>query len=124
MRIATGPDLVRQQHSIQPAVNDTVTWPERYAPAVMNEIRQRVLGFNIDRLRLRGGVTETLHDKIGREAKTGELFQLIARHRTRGVLRSNGPHAGFTIGPWANTVTLTQSTGTAYNFLCKRKSCI
>ena len=59
--IAAGAYGVRQQHTIEPAVDDAVAGSQRDAPAGHDEIGQRVLSINVDRLGVGRSVAEGLH---------------------------------------------------------------
>src|SRR5690606_9867475 len=86
VRVTTGTHGVRQQHAVQPAVDDTVTRTQGNATAGHNKVGQGMLGFNIHWLGVGSGVTERLHGQVGGEAKAGQVFQFVASHRTSGVL--------------------------------------
>ena len=98
MRVAAGADRVRQQHPIQPAMNDAVAGPQRHAAATGNEIGQIVVSLHIHRLGISGGVAERLHHQIGGETEAGEIFQLVAGHRASGVLRTDRSHLRLAVG--------------------------
>ncbi len=78
-----------------------------------------MLGFDIDGLGISGGVTERLHDQVGRKPEAGQILQLIAGHRPGCVLRANGGHHGFAIG--ARSYAL-DTTGPAHHFLTEGKA--
>ena len=64
-----------------------------------------VVGLDVHRLRIGGGVAERLHDQVGGETEAGqELLQLVAGHRAGGVLRAHRGHLRLAIGarrtPW------------------------
>ena len=86
VRIAAGADGVGQQHPVQPGVDDAVARPQRHAGAAGDEVGQGVVGLHVHRLGIGGGVAERLHDQIGGEAQAGQILQLVAGHRTGGVL--------------------------------------
>ena len=114
MRVAAGADGVRQQHAVQPAVNNAVARTQRYTATVHDEVRQGVVGFHVNRLRVGGGVTERLHHQIGREAEAGEVFQFVAGHRAGGVLGADGGHLRFAVHARAHAF---QAAGLADHFL-------
>src|SRR5690606_1081692 len=64
VRVTTGTDGVRQQHAVQPAVDDTVAWTQRHATTGADEIRQGVVSGYVDRLRVGRGVAERLHHQV------------------------------------------------------------
>ena len=63
--ITTGAHRVRQQHTVQPAVDNTVTRAQGYAAAIHNKVGQAVLHFHIHRFGVGRCVAEGLHGKIG-----------------------------------------------------------
>src|SRR5690606_25075056 len=73
--VAAGAHGVGQQHAVQPAVDDAVTGTQGNAATGHNEVGQGVLGVDIHRFGVSGGVTEGLHGQVGREAETGQVFQ-------------------------------------------------
>ena len=102
MRIAAGADLVGQQHTVEPAVDDAVAWAQRDAATRLDEVRQRMLGVYVDRLRIGRGVTEGLHHQVGGKAEAGQFLEFVAGHRTGGVLATDCAHARLTIGARAD----------------------
>ncbi|KPY53304.1 Multidrug resistance protein AcrA/AcrE family [Pseudomonas syringae pv. solidagae] len=102
VRVATGADGVRQQHAVQPAVDDAVARTQGNAAAGHDEVRQRVVRLDVDRLRIGRGVAERLHDQIGREAQARQVFQFVAGHRASGVLGTDGGHLRFAVGARTN----------------------
>ena len=104
MRITTGTHGVRQQHAIQPAVNNAVAGTQRNATAIHDEIRQAVLGVNIHRFRISGSMAKRLHHQICGKAEAGKIFQLVSSHRPRGVLRAHRGHLRLAVGTWTNAV--------------------
>ena len=69
---------------------------------------------DIDWLWISRCVTEGLHHQISREPETGEIFQFITGHRTRGVLRPHCCHQGLAVLTGADTV---DTTGLANHLL-------
>src|SRR5471030_3183567 len=102
MGVATGADGVRQQHAVQPAVDDAVAWTQRYTATGHDEVRQGVVGGHVDRLRVSRGVAERLHHQIGREAQARQVFQFVTGHKIGGVLGTHGGHLRLAIGAWTN----------------------
>ncbi len=98
MRVATGTDGIRQDHAVEPGVDHPITGAQRDAAAGGDEFRQLVLQRDVDRPRVRGGVTERLHDEIGGKAQAGQLLQLVAGHRAGGVLAADGGHLRLAVG--------------------------
>ncbi len=56
--VTTGTHGVRQQHAVQPGVDDTVARTQGNTATGTDEVRHGVLHFNVNRLRISGGVTE------------------------------------------------------------------
>ena len=46
--VTTGTDGIRQQHAVQPAVDDAVAWAQGHATTGADEIRQGVVGVDVD----------------------------------------------------------------------------
>jgi hypothetical protein len=65
---------IRQEHAVEPAMDDAIARSQRDAAAVLNEIGQRVLGFDIHGLRIWRSVTEALHHQICRKTEAREFF--------------------------------------------------
>lgn len=74
MRVAAGADGVGQQHAIEPAVDHAIARTQRDAAAGGDELRQGVVGLDVDRLRVGRGVAERLHHQVGREARQARSF--------------------------------------------------
>src|SRR5690606_11515724 len=88
--VTAGTDGVRQQHAVQPAVDDAVARTQGHAATVHDEVGQGVVGLDVDGLRIGGGVAEGLHHQVGGEAQAGQVLQLVAGHRAGGVLGTDG----------------------------------
>lgn len=84
-----------------------------------DEIGQSVLRLDIDWLGVCRGMTERLHGQICGESEAGEILQLIPRHGSCGVLRSNSRHTWFAISAGANTF---DSARASHHFLCQREA--
>ncbi|RJR93348.1 hypothetical protein CTB90_04277 [Dickeya solani] len=119
VRIAAGADGIRQQHAVQPGVDHAVARTQRHPAAVHDEIRQGVVGVDVHRLRIGGGVAEGLHHQIGGEAQTGQVFQFVTGHRTGGVLRPDRRHLRLAVGAGANAG---DAAGTADHLLRQREA--
>ncbi len=104
MGVAAGAYSVGQQHAIEPAVNNAVTRPQRYATPVHNEVWEVVLSIDVYRFWISRGVTERLHDQIGRKPEAGQVFQFVPSHRPGGVLRTHSGHLGFAVGARTHAV--------------------
>src|SRR5690606_21392784 len=117
VRVTTGTHGIRQQHAVQPGVDDTVARAQRHTATGADKVGQGVLHFDVNRLRIRSGVTERLHHQIGREAQTGQVFQFVTGHRPRGVLRTHGGHFRFAVRARTNTFAFRQATGLTHHFL-------
>src|SRR5690606_38010259 len=117
VRVTTGTHGIRQQHTVQPGVDDAVARAQRHTATGADEVGQSVLHLNVNRLRIRRGVTERLHHQIRREAQTGQVFQLITGHRTGGVLRTNGGHFRFAVRARTNPFVFRQATGLTHHYL-------
>mmetsp|Transcript_65018 Transcript_65018/g.141708 ORF Transcript_65018/g.141708 Transcript_65018/m.141708 type:complete len:233 (-) Transcript_65018:685-1383(-) len=72
-------------------MDDAVTGTQRHATSVHDEVGEGVVCLHVDGLGVRRGVAEGLHHKIGREAKAGQVLELVTGHRAGGVL---GTHSG------------------------------
>ena len=101
--VATGADGVRQQHAVQPAVDDAVARTQGNAATGHDEVRQGVVGGHVDRLGIRRGVAERLHHQIRREAQARQVFQFVTGHWTGGVLRTHGGHFRLAVSTRTNT---------------------
>ncbi len=86
MGVAAGAAGVRQGHAVEPAVDDAVAGLEGHAAALGDELRQGVVGNNINRLRVRRGMAEGLHDKRSGELQARKILELVAGHGSGGVL--------------------------------------
>src|SRR5690606_22043735 len=117
VRVAPGTDGVGQQHAVKPAVNNAVARAQRYTATGADEVGQFVVGADIDRLGVGGGVAERLHNEICREAQACQVFKLVAGHGARGVLATHGGHARFAIGAGANAFAFGQTAGATHHFL-------
>ncbi|MND89431.1 hypothetical protein D3C80_814890 [compost metagenome] len=102
--VTTGTHGIRQQHAVQPGVDDTVTRAQAHTAAVHDEVRQGVVGLHVDGLGIGRGVAEGLHGQIGGEAEAGQIFQLVAGHGASGVLGADRGHARLAVGAGANAL--------------------
>ncbi len=102
--VTTGTHGIRQQHAVQPRVDDAVTRTQGHTAAVHDEVRQGVVGLHVDGLGISRGVAEGLHGQVGGEAEAGQVFQLVAGHRARGVLGADRGHLGFAVGARADAL--------------------
>ena len=84
--IATGTHGVRQQHAVEPRVDDAVAWLQTDTTTVADEVRQLVVHLHVHGLGISSGVAERLHHQVSAKAQACEVFQLVARHRAGGVL--------------------------------------
>ncbi|VTN14076.1 Uncharacterised protein [Raoultella terrigena] len=117
MGVTAGTDGVRQQHTVQPRVDNAIARTQRDAAAVHNEVRQSMVRGHVDRLRIGRGMAEGLHHQVRREAQARQVFQLVTGHRTGGILGANGGHLRLTVGARTNTG---YATGAANHFLRQR----
>ncbi len=124
VRITAGTDSVRQQHAVQPAVDDAVARTQGNAAAGHDEVRQGVMRGDVDRLRISGCVAERLHDQISREAQASQVFQLVAGHWASGVLGANGGHLRFAIGARTDAFAFRQTAGATDHLLCQGKALV
>ena len=104
VRVTASTHGIRQQHAVQPAVDDAVAGAQRDATTVHDEVRQGVVSVHIYWLRICRRVAEGLHDQIGLETKTSKIFQLVAGHRASGVLGAYGGHLRFAVHAGTNAV--------------------
>ena len=112
--VAAGADGVGQKHPVQPAVDDAVTGPKGHATALGEEVGQFVLGLQIHRLRIGGGVAEALHHQVGGEAQAGQFLHFVPRHRAGGVLGADGGHQRFAAGAGSDAC---KTAGLAHHLL-------
>ena len=117
--VAAGADGIRQQHAVQPAVDDAVARTQGDAAAVHDEVRQRMVRGYVHRLRISSGVAEGLHYQVRGEAQAGQVLQLVAGHRAGGVLRAHGGHFRLTVGARTNTF---YAAGAADHLLRQREA--
>ncbi len=103
-------------------MDNAVTWAQGNATAVHDEVRQGVVGVDVDRLRVGSGVAERLHDQVGREAQASQVFQFVAGHRASGVLRTDGGHLRLAVGAWTDAFAFRQTAGATNHFLRKGKA--
>ena len=59
-RVTASADGVRQEHAVEPRVNDAIARAERDAAAVADEVRQRRMRYNVHRLGVSRSVAEGL----------------------------------------------------------------
>ncbi len=102
--VTTGTHGIRQQHAVQPGVDDAVTRTQAHTAAVHDEVRQGVVGLHVDGLGISRGVAEGLHGQIGGEAEAGQIFELVAGHRARGILGADRGHLGLAVSARANAL--------------------
>ncbi|MNE30997.1 hypothetical protein D3C80_1245410 [compost metagenome] len=121
MGVTAGTDSIRQQHAVQPRVDNTIARTQRDAATVHDEVRQRVVRGHINRFWIRSRMTERLHNQIGREAEARQIFQFITSHRAGGVLRTHRRHLRFAVSTWTNA---RHATGAANHFLRQRIAAI
>ena len=95
-------------------MNNTITWAQSHTAAVLDEVGQFMVHFHVHGLGVSRCVAEGLHHQISREAQTGQVFQFVAGHGTRGVLGTHSGHLGFAVSTWANTF---HATCLAHHFL-------
>ena len=99
--VPTGADGVRQQHAVEPAVDNPVSGTQGHAAPGHDEVGEGVLGIDVHRLGIGRGVAERLHGQVCRESQAGEVLQFVPGHGTGGVLGADGGHPGFAIGAGA-----------------------
>ena len=121
MRVTAGTHGVRQQHAVQPGVDNAVARTQGDTATVHNEVRQRVVRSDVNRLRICRSVAEGLHHQVRREAQARKVFQFITGHWTGGVLRAHGGH--FRLAVRARTDT-SDAAGATDHFLCQREAAI
>ena len=116
MGVAACAHRVRQQHPVQPGMDNAVARTQGYAAPGHDEVGEAVLGVDIHRLGVGRRVAERLHGQIGGEAEAGQVFQLVTGHGAGGVLAAHGGHFRFAVGAGTNAV---DTTGAAYHLLCQ-----
>ena len=112
---------IRQQHAIQPAVDDAVTWAQGNTAACTHEFRQFVMHLDIHRLRVGGRMTKRLHDQVCTETQTSQILQFVAGHGAGRVLRADAGHPRLTISARTHTLAFWQAAGTTDHFLSQRE---
>src|SRR5690606_17112555 len=115
--IAASADGVGQQHAVQPAVDDTVTGTQGNTAAVLDEVRQGVVGGDVDRLRIGRGVAEGLHHQVSGEAEASQVLQLVTSHRASGVLGTDGGHLRFAVSARTYALAFRQAAGATDHLL-------
>ncbi len=95
MGIPPRTDSVRQDETVEPVMNDTVTGPECNAPPFRDESGKSPVHRHVSRFRVGRRVAEGLHEQRSLEAETGQLLQLVGSHRSGGVLGTDRGHAWF-----------------------------
>ena len=121
MGVTTRTHGIWQQHTVQPGVDYAVTRTQRHTATVHNEVRQRVVCVNVNRLRISRSVTERLHHQVSREAQARQVFQFITSHWAGGVLRTDRSHFRLTVSARTNAFN---ATGTPHHFLRQREAAI
>ena len=117
MAIATGAHGVWQQHAVEPRVDDAVAWLQTDTTAIADELWQLVVHLHVHGFGISSGVAERLHHQISTKAQTCKVFQLVARHRTCGVLRTHRCHAWLAIGTWQYALAFWQTASATDHFL-------
>mmetsp|Transcript_33767 Transcript_33767/g.110422 ORF Transcript_33767/g.110422 Transcript_33767/m.110422 type:complete len:336 (-) Transcript_33767:807-1814(-) len=95
--VAASADGVRDQHPVQPRVDDAITRAKGHAATLADEIRERVVRDHVHGLGVGGGVAEGLHDQVRAEAQASKILQLVAGHGAGGVLAADGGHLGLKV---------------------------
>jgi hypothetical protein len=70
-------------------MNNAVARTQGNAAAGADEVRQVVVGLDIDRLGVSRSVAERLHDQVGREAQAGQVLEFVTCHGTGGILAAH-----------------------------------
>ena len=117
--IAAGSYRIRQQHAVQPAVDDAVTRAQGNTTARTHEFGQFVMHLHIHRLRVSSSMAKRLHDQIRAETQTSQVLQFVAGHGAGCVLRANAGHPGLTISARTHAPPFWQAAGTTDHFLCQ-----
>ncbi|CAJ1827590.1 hypothetical protein LMCDFJHI_02070 [Aeromonas salmonicida] len=112
--VTTGTYGIRQQHAVQPGVDDAITRTQAHTTAIHDEVRQSVVSLHVDGLGIGGCVAEGLHGQIGGEAEASQILKLIAGHGARGVLGADRGHSGLAVGARTNAL---HATRLAHHFL-------
>ncbi len=103
MGVTAGTDGIWQQHTVQPGVDHAIARTQGNTATVHDEVWQRVVRGDINRLRIGRGVAEGLHHQVRREAQARQVFQFVTGHWTGGVLRANGGHLRLAVGTRTDT---------------------
>ena len=100
-------------------MNDAIAGPQGDAAAGLHEVRQGVLGVDVHRFRIGGGVTKGLHYQVGRKTQAGEVFQLVPGHGSGSVLATYSSHPRLAVATGSDTL---DTAGLAHHLLCQGKS--
>ncbi len=103
MGVTAGTDGIWQQHTVQPGVDHAIARTQGDTATVHDEVWQRVVRGDINRLRIGRGVAEGLHHQVRGEAQARQVFQFVTGHWTGGVLRANGGHLRLAVGTRTDT---------------------
>ena len=95
-------------------MNNTVTRPQGNAAAGLDKIRQGMLGVDVHRFGIGGGVAERLHDEIGSESQTCQVLEFVTGHRASCVLAAYSSHLGLTVASGSYPI---DTTGASHHFL-------
>jgi len=120
MRVAAGADGIGQQQAVEPGMDDAVAGAQRDAAAGADEAGQFAMHAHVDQLRIGRGVAEGLHHHVGREAEARQILQFVAGHRAGGVLRADGRHPRFAVGPRQDALAFRKTAGATNHFLRQR----
>ena len=89
-------------------------------PRVRMKSGRVVVGGDVDWLRISRGVAERLHDQVSGEAQASQVFQLVAGHRTSGVLGADGGHLRFAVGARTHAFAFWQANSALPTIFCAR----
>mmetsp|Transcript_38436 Transcript_38436/g.78664 ORF Transcript_38436/g.78664 Transcript_38436/m.78664 type:complete len:628 (+) Transcript_38436:189-2072(+) len=119
VRVSACSDLIGEQHSVEPGVDDAIARAQGNTAAVRDELWQGAVRDHIHGLWVGGGVAERLHHEVSLESQAGQVLQLVASHGSSGVLGAHSSHAGLAVGSRHNAVN---ATGLAHHLLSQREA--
>ena len=117
--VTAGAHGIRQQHAVQPGMDDAVARAQGNTAAGTDEVRHGMLHFHVNRLRIGSGVTERLHHQVSLEAQTCQVFQFVAGHRAGSILGTDSCHVRFAVGARTHALAFFQTAGLAHHLLAQ-----
>mmetsp|Transcript_29675 Transcript_29675/g.45391 ORF Transcript_29675/g.45391 Transcript_29675/m.45391 type:complete len:248 (-) Transcript_29675:1151-1894(-) len=119
MGVSSSSNGIRNKHTIQPRVNNSITGTEGYSSTGTDKVWESVVSYNINWLGVCCCMAETLHNQVSAESQTCQRTQFVSGHGTSGILTSNCGHDRFTVLTRNNSIS---STCLSNHFLSKSES--